>query len=76
MEEGRFPDEQEDQDGVLFIREIEPLDLETEDGVEIQNLWKLRVIARWDRADGTTGEDFVEIYARDQGGSGGIIDSR
>jgi hypothetical protein len=76
MEEGRFPDEREDPDGVLFIREISPLELETEEGVEIQNLWRLRVIARWDKPDGSTGEDYVEIFARDMGGSGGIIEDR
>ncbi len=70
MEEGTFADEEPDPQGVLFYREMEPLEFETEDEVIIDDIWRLRIIAEWQDPTGKKQTAHAEIWTRDNSTGG------
>lgn len=61
LEEGTFPDESPDPEGVLFTRVVTPLEMENKDGIAITNIFKVQVVATW--MDGVREESqTAEIY--------------
>lgn len=61
LQEGTFPDEEPDVDGVLFTRVVTPLELENKDKVPLGNLFKVQIVASWQ--DGVRKENqTAEIY--------------
>lgn len=61
LQEGTFPDEEPDIDGVLFTRIVTPLELVNKDEVTLNNLFKVQMVATW--MDGQRKEtQTAEIY--------------
>ena len=61
LQEGTFPDEEPDVDGVLFTRVVTPLELQNKDQVPLGNLFQVQIVASW--VDGFRKENqTAEIY--------------
>jgi hypothetical protein len=62
LQEGTFPDEEPDTEGVLFTRVVTPLEMENKDAVPLGNLFKVQIVATWQdgiRKESQTAEIYV-----------------
>lgn len=62
LQEGSFPDEEPDADGVLFTRVVTPVEMQNKDGITLNNIFRVQVVANWQdgiRKESQTAEIYV-----------------
>ena len=51
----------EDEKGVYYSKIIEEIELQNMDEQELQNMWRIAIIAEWEDASGRTMENVAEM---------------